>query len=84
MKKIICITTSIFLAMLFMAGCANWGGNNPVGVTGGSESGYGESSDLNLPPSGSQPSGQLVGTWRHDYGGGDYELLEIKSNGQYQ
>ncbi len=49
MKKIIWGLTSVSLVMLFMFGCANWGGNNPVGVTGGSDQGYGMANDIKLP-----------------------------------
>ena len=84
MVRTISVITSISLAIFFLVSCANWGGNNPVGVTGGSEQGYGESSDPNLPSSGSESPEKLIGTWRHDYGGGDYEILEFKSNGKYE
>lgn len=84
MKRTISVITSISLAMFLLVSCANWGGNNPVGVTGGSEQGYGESSDLNLPSSGSESAVKLIGTWRHDYGGGNYEILEFKSNGRFE
>ena len=84
MIKTISVITGISLAIFFLVSCANWGGNNPVGVTGGSEQGYGESGDLNLPSSGSESAEKLIGTWRHDYGGGDYEILEFKSNGKYE
>jgi hypothetical protein len=83
MKKIFYASTGILLTVLLLVGCARWGGNNPVGVTGGSEEGYGEFKDLGIISS-SGSSAQLVGTWRHDYGGGDYEILEIQSNGRFQ
>ena len=84
MIRTISVITSISLAIFFLVSCANWGGNNPVGVTGGSEQGYGGSSDLNLPSLGSESAEKLIGTWRHDNGGGDYEILEFKSNGKYE
>jgi hypothetical protein len=84
MIRTISVITSISLAMFFLVSCANWGGNNPVGVTGGSDQGYGESSDLNLPSSGSESAAELIGTWRHDYGGGNYEIFDFKSNGRYE
>ncbi len=84
MIKTISVITSISLAMFLLVSCANWGGNNPVGVTGGSEQGYGQSGDLNLPSSGSESAVKLIGTWRYDYGGSNYEILEFKSNGKYE
>jgi hypothetical protein len=83
MKKFIWSTMSFSIAILFMFGCANWGGNNPVGVTGGSEQGYGTTSDLNLPAPVPGSSSDLIGTWRADYGGGDYELLTFTANGKF-
>jgi len=83
MKKFIWCLTSLSIAMLFMFGCANWGGNNPVGVTGGSAEGYGLANDLKLPESSSGSSSDLIGSWRHDNGGGDYEIITFNSNGRY-
>jgi hypothetical protein len=83
MKKFIWSMVSLSLAMLFMFGCANWGGNNPVGVTGGSDQGYGKASDLGLPSAGSSSSSNLIGSWRSDYGGGDYETITFTDNGKF-
>ena len=74
---------AVTFVIWFMCGCANWGGNNPVGVTGGSDQGYGQSGDLNLPSTGSESASQLVGSWRYDHDRGEYEIIEFKSNGRY-
>ena len=83
MKKFIWSMTILSIAMLCMFGCANWGGNNPVGVTGGSERGYGQASDLGLSSPSSSSSSNLVGSWRADYGGGDYETITFTANGKF-
>jgi len=76
-------TVSAVLILLFIVGCANWGGNNPLGVTGGSENGYGKNQDLNLPTSNGGGSQNLIGTWRSDTGADDYEIIIFNSNGTY-
>ncbi|TFH01293.1 MAG: hypothetical protein E4H13_05285 [Calditrichales bacterium] len=83
MKNKISVITFIALAMLLIIGCANWGGDNPMGITGGSEQGYGKSNDLDLPAPESGPAENLVGTWRHNFAPGEYEIIEFKSNGKF-
>jgi len=40
------IISALFIFLLI--GCARWGGDNPLGITGGSDQGYGQNNDLNL------------------------------------
>jgi hypothetical protein len=55
------------LAVLFL-GCAQWGGDNPLGITGGSKEGYGQHNDLNLPDGSGEIDPDLVGVWSmYDY-----------------
>jgi hypothetical protein len=84
MKRYIFKSIIPALFVLMMAGCAQWGGDNPLGITGGSEVGYGQSSDLNLPYS-SNPGidPDLIGTWRYDLYQGRYELLIFEESGDF-
>ena len=79
-------TLSVVLILLFIIGCANWGGNNPLGVTGGSESGYGKNQDLNLPAPQMGGDQNIVGSWRNNTGVGaeNYEIITFKSNGEFE
>ncbi len=54
---------AIFVFLLI--GCAQWGGDNPLGITGGSEEGYGQNGDLNLPQpaDGNIIDPELIGMW---------------------
>jgi hypothetical protein len=75
---------SLFFTILII-GCAQWGGDNPLGITGGSEEGYGQGSDLNLPdPSGGSNS-NLVGSWRYNYPDSyDYMTWTFNANGNLE
>jgi hypothetical protein len=55
---------SILLSFM-ITGCARWGGDNPVGITGGSEQGYGQNNNLNLPDTSIQKTidPELQGSW---------------------
>jgi len=56
-KQFVCI-----VSFLLLLGCSQWGGSNPVGVTGGSNSGYGgETSQIDISVDYSQ---LIIGTWR--------------------
>lgn len=77
MKKFIIFFSTALVISIIFTGCGNWGGNNPVGVTGGSGQGYGENSDLLGTKS------LLVGSWRHDYYN-DYEIITFSSNGAWE
>jgi hypothetical protein len=52
---------AIFVFMLI--GCAQWGGDNPLGITGGSKQGYGENNDFSLPETSGEIDPNLVGKW---------------------
>jgi hypothetical protein len=59
-----CFIVSL-LFVFMITGCAQWGGDNPLGLTGGSNEGYGQNNDLNLPDSssGNAIDPELVGLW---------------------
>jgi hypothetical protein len=46
-------------------GCAQWGGDNPLGITGGSYGGYGQDNDINLqnPTNSNTLDPALLGEW---------------------
>jgi hypothetical protein len=57
-----------FIFLFLLIGCAQWGGDNPLGITGGSNNGYGKNNDLNLPDGSGQIDPDLVGVWSmYDY-----------------
>ncbi len=66
-----------------IGGCAQWGGDNPLGITGGSNNGYGKNNDLNLPDGSDQIDPDLVGVWSmYDY---PYSLVyTFNADGTYQ
>lgn len=78
MKKFIILFSTVLLILLIFTGCSNWGGNNPVGVTGGSEQGYGQGTGA-----GENINILLIGTWRHDYYSNHYEIITLSSNGTW-
>ena len=51
------------LAILILSTCAQRGGNNPVGVTGGSDGGYGYSRDYYRESSSFQGDDNIYGVW---------------------
>lgn len=55
----------ILLSILLLVGCSRWGGSNPVGVTGGMDSGYEEGSLEQTNPI--DHSQELIGTWEGEY-----------------
>jgi hypothetical protein len=68
MKPIIFTLFLFFLSIIMIDGCAQWGGDNPLGITGGSNNGYGKNNDLNLPDGSDQIDPDLVGVWSmYDY-----------------
>ena len=83
MKVTFTILSRLVLVILIFSGCANWGGNNPVGITGGSDQGYGEAKDLDLPSVGSGSEASLIGSWRHEYSSGEYEIITFNQNGKF-
>jgi hypothetical protein len=53
----------VSLLAVLVCSCAQWGGDNPLGITGGSKEGYGQNSDLNLPENSGDIDPALVGSW---------------------
>ena len=62
MKRYVLLLNVSLLAVL-IAGCAQWGGDNPLGITGGSKEGYGQNNDLNLPENSGEIDPELLGSW---------------------
>jgi len=79
MRRSIILVTVFFAGMLLISGCGHLEGNDPEGVTGGHDGGYG-SFGTNLD-GGYQ---ELYGDWRHNQESGDYEILTFHSNGEAQ
>jgi hypothetical protein len=79
MKKLSLSLAILCLLPLVFIGCGQFAGDNPEGVTGGAN-GYG----ILLPGivSGNNLGG-LVGTWRHDYRAGEFEIVTLSSNGSF-
>ncbi len=65
MKRLSFAPLLSLLFTIIISGCAQWGGDNPLGITGGSGEGYGQNEDLNLPdPAGGNTIDfELVGLW---------------------
>lgn len=88
MKQFKILIALAFLSSVLSIQCSKLGGTDPVGVTGGSDSGYGIFNDIWRTGSGSgNGSGvnpNLVGSWRHEYAGDDYETITFYSNGSFQ
>ena len=83
MKRYILYLFTPALLFLMMIGCAQWGGDNPMGITGGGEEGYGKNNDLNLPSASGGIDRDLVGTWRTT--GGQYHsyLFTFNADGTF-
>jgi hypothetical protein len=73
MKNII----SIPVLLLFILGCGQQSGNDPVGATGGRINGYGSVSGI---PSDIPVATQLLGTWIDQYGDNYYLFHMYKFN----
>lgn len=69
--------------MLIFAGCGHLSGNNPVGTTGGSSSGYGSIGPVAGGDGGGQNDPDLFGSWRNNTSETDYEILTFNSDGTY-
>ena len=68
------------LFVLMLAGCAQRGDNhNPLGITGGSDGGYGKSRDLYRQSSSFQNNDNLYGVWS-DNG----ETVTFNTNGTFE
>jgi hypothetical protein len=75
-KTIIYISIAITISLL-ASGCGFLAGNDPLGVTGGGENGYGSLT----PWWGHSHYDSLLGNWRHNQGNGDYEILSFDQDG---
>lgn len=53
------------LIIFIITGCAQWGGDNPLSITGGSGEGYGQNDDLILPENSGNIDPALVGMWSY-------------------
>jgi hypothetical protein len=58
-----CKLSVILVSFLILIGCSQWGGSNPVGVTGGSESGYGATAGEDVSIDYVQ---SIIGTWENE------------------
>ena len=63
MNRSIYVTIVSLLAILILSTCAQRGGHNPVGVTGGSEGGYGYSREYYRESSSFQGDDNIYGVW---------------------
>ncbi len=79
MNRSIYFSIVFLLAILILSTCAQRGGNNPVGVTGGSEGGYGHSRDYYRESSSFQNDDNLYGVWS-DNG----ETVTFNTNGTFE
>jgi hypothetical protein len=85
MKRYIFYFLAPALFFLLIIGCAQWGGDTPLGITGGSEDGYGKTGDLAAPAtSDGQVDDQLIGSWRSAAGGSQYTILTFYANGDFE
>ncbi len=75
------ILSSLFI--LIITGCAQWGGDNPLGITGGSEEGYGQNNDLYLPDPSAENTldPELLGRWINNISEAEYEIWTFNSDG---
>jgi len=77
MKRLIVLISTVFLGLLIISSCGELAGNDPEGVTGGHEGGYGSF--------GTGYSGYdydyILGNWRHVENLGDYHVLIFHSDG---
>lgn len=71
------IVSLLVIFMLF--GCAQRGGYNPLGVTGGSDDGYGKSRDLYRQSSSFQNNDNLYGVWSENG-----ETVTFNTNGTFE
>ena len=63
MNRPIYISIVFLLAILILSTCAQRGGHNPLGVTGGSDGGYGYSRDYYRESSSFQGDDNIYGVW---------------------
>jgi hypothetical protein len=78
MRKAFIYISIAFAISMIAAGCGFLAGNDPLGITGGGENGYGS-----LTPwwGHSHYYESLSGNWRHNQGDGGYEMLSFDQDG---
>ena len=81
MKNLAYILLSVLIVVAIFSGCGNITGYDPVGVLGGSDRGYGNEYTSKLGGSDVPATSSILGTWRADYGAGDYDIISFLSNG---
>jgi hypothetical protein len=76
------IISALFIFLLI--GCAQWGGDNPLGITGGSKEGYGQNRDLNFPDTTQQKTidPELLGIW-NSINTNSWTSLTFYANGDF-
>ncbi len=81
------IYIGLLLCIIIIAGCGQGGHITAVGITGGSDDGYGKRTDIAGTQNDDNPNQtnqNLVGTWRADYDAGAYQLLIFYADGRYE
>jgi hypothetical protein len=58
-----CKISVIIVSLLMLLGCSQWGGSDPVGVTGGGDSGYGESTGKDISIDYAK---LIIGSWENE------------------
>jgi hypothetical protein len=81
-QNIFYVFVSLSFAVMLM-GCAHWGGDSPLGITGGSDEGYGKDSDLDLPDPANGLDSELLGSWWYDINDNSYDLFTFNSDGTF-
>jgi hypothetical protein len=71
----------LLLGFALLAGCGHLVGNNPEGVTGGHENGYG--SGWGASSSGYYPDAALFGIWNRNDASDILETISFLQDGQY-
>lgn len=84
MKRVIYIIAVFVMLSIILESCSQWGGNNPVGVLGGGETGYGEYDNIAGIGGESENFPSIVGSWRHNFSSGEYTIIKFFSNGRWE
>ncbi len=67
----------LLLAVSLVLGCGHLSGNNPEGVTGGQQNGYGSFGTPFIPDG----TFEILGAWRQDGSQGDYNIVTFRGDG---
>ncbi|MBD3289721.1 hypothetical protein GF337_13020 [candidate division KSB1 bacterium] len=81
------LSAALILCLILIAGCGQGGNITAVGVTGGSDDGYGSRTDIagtRGDDNKNQIDQNLIGTWRADFAEGAYQLLIFNTDGTYE